>query len=195
MMQKLRQKTAGMRPGGWAKRLRCRLPALKMTRGAAALLWQAAAVLAGLLAGGGAVFGTLHPFGLALVLGAGRQTMFAAAAGAAAGSLLLLEPVAAMRYIGAVAAGLAGRCLGRKKFWPGAAAGCGCLLAVQLMLSLSGLGGVSDALAALGEAALAAALGRLLAGRDAAGRGGALLTALGCGVACLQRFGDRKSVV
>lgn len=193
MMQKLRQKTAG--GAGWPKALqktlKNRLPALKVGSRAAALLWQGAAVLAGLLAGGGAVFGALHPFGLALVLGAGRQTMFAAAAGAAAGSLLLLDAAASARYLGAIAAALAGRWIGRERFWPGAAAGCGCLLAVQLMLSMAGLGSTADALNTLGEAALAAALGAALGAgaRGPAGRKGALLAALGCAVACLQRFG------
>lgn len=156
---------------------------------AAALLWQAAAALAGALAAGGAVFGSLHPFGLALVLAAGRPTVLAAAAGAAAGCLVLLEPVAAARYLGAVVAAAAGRVLGKARFWPGAAAGCGCLLTVQLLLSLAGFGSISDSLAALGECALALALGWAMAGQGAAGRKGALLAALGCGVASLQRFG------
>lgn len=178
MLQKLRQGLPGVHLPRWDGRL-------------APLGWQAAGFLAGVLAGGGSLFGSLHPFGLALVLGLQPSLMFAAAAGAVAGHLLLLAPTVALRYLGAVAAALAGRWLAKNKFWPGAAAGCGCLLLVQLLLSLSGLAGLADALAALGDAAFAVTLGGALRQRQAGRAGLQLATVAGLmmAVAALQRFG------
>ena len=71
-------------------------------------LRQGGAVLAGFLLAGGPVL-ELYPLGLAYTLGVPERWMYLGAAGAAFGSLLTLEPVAALRTVGAVAAALAGR--------------------------------------------------------------------------------------
>ena len=63
------------------------------------------------------------------------------------------------RYLAAVAAALAGRWLFKEKFAPGAVGGCGTLLAVQLMLSVSGLSTPAAAMGTLGDALLAAGTG------------------------------------
>ena len=176
------------------QKLRSRLPELHLPRWDGRLSpagWQVISFFAGVLAGGGSLFGVLHPFGLALVLGLQPQLVFSAAAGTALGHLWLLEPVTAMRYLGAVAAALGGRWLGSRRFWPGAVAGCSCLLLVQLLLSLSGLSSLSDALAALGDAALAVVLGLAVRQRQAGSTGVQLASVVGLmmGVASLQRFG------
>lgn len=135
-------------------------------------LRQGGAVLAGFLLAGGPVL-ELYPLGLAYTLGVPERWMYLGAAGAAFGSLLTLEPVAALRTVGAVAAALAGRAICRRSRWAGFAAGCGCLLLVQGMLALSGLSTLAGTLAALGEAALALLFGLALSragqGRPQAG--------------------------
>lgn len=142
--------------------------------GAMPLVWQAAAGCGGFVLAGGTVFGALHPFGLALVLGAQGNTLYMAAAGAAMGSFLLLPQLTAVRYLGALAAALAGRLLARGKggFWPAALGGSATLLLVQLMLSMAGAAGPVDALAALGDVVLSVGFGfamRCAKGRTAAG--------------------------
>ena len=124
-------------------------------------LRQGGAALAGFLLAGGPVL-ELYPLGLAYTLGIPERWMYLGAAGAAFGSLLTLEPVAALRTVGAVAAALAGRVLFRRSRWAGFAAGCGCLLVVQGMLAFSGLSSLADTLAALGEAMLALLFGLAL---------------------------------
>lgn len=157
----------------------------------APLGWQVLSFGAGVLAGGGTLFGMLHPFGLALVLGLQRSMVYAAAGGAAVGYLVLCEPTAALRYLGAVAAALAGRWIGKNRFWPAAVTGCGSLWLVQLLLSMAGIATLPEALAAIGDAAVAVALGLALRQRQA-GRDGVQLAALAglvMAVASLQRFG------
>lgn len=157
----------------------------------APLGWQLLSFGAGVLAGGGTLFGMLHPFGLALVLGLQRSMVYTAAAGAAMGYLVLCPPTVALRYLGAVAAALVGRLMGKNRFWPAAIAGCGSLWLVQLLLSLTGMATLPEALAALGDAAFAVALGFALRQRQA-GRDGvqlATLAGLAMAVASLQRFG------
>ena len=123
------------------------------------VLWQLAAGGSGFALAAGGVFGGLHPFGLALVLGAGQSWLQSAAAGAALGYLALLDPVDSLRWLAALASALAGRWLFRTVFWPAAAAGCGTLLLVQLMLSMAGLSTPAAAFATLGAALLAGAAG------------------------------------
>ena len=106
---------------------------------AAPALWQLAAGLGGFALAAGGVFGGLHPFGLALVLGAGQNWAASAGAGAALGYLALLDPVDGLRWLAAVASALAGRWLFPKNPWPAFVAGSGALLLVRLMLSLAGL--------------------------------------------------------
>ena len=122
-------------------------------------LWQLAAGAGGFVLAAGGVFGGLHPFGLAFVLGAGQSFAAAGAAGAAVGYLALLPLTEGLRYLAAVAAALAGRWLFKEKFAPGAVGGCGTLLAVQLMLSVSGLSTPAAAMGTLGDALLAAGTG------------------------------------
>lgn len=59
----------------------------------------------------------------------------------------------------AAAVVLAGKALFRGQFWPAAAGGCATLLAVQMMLAVSGLAGPAQSVAAVGDATLAAAWG------------------------------------
>ncbi len=125
-------------------------------------LWQIAAAASGFALAGGSVFGGLYPLGLGLVIGAASPWVLSCGAGAALGYLLLLPTTDGLRYIAAVMAALAGRGLFRRSVYPGAAGGCTVLLAVQLMLSLSGLSSVAQAVAALGEALLSAGFGVLL---------------------------------
>lgn len=127
------------------------------------VLWQMAAGIGGFSLAAGGVFGGLHPFGLSLVLGVGQSWVQSAAAGAALGYLALLDPVDSLRWLAALASALAGRWLFRTTFWPAAAAGCGTLLLVQLMLSMAGLSTPASAFATLGAAVLAAAGGFALA--------------------------------
>ena len=157
----------------------------------APLGWQALAFAGGALAAGGSLLGRMHPFGLALVLGVQTSMALSAGAGAAVGSLLLLDPASSLRYLAALAAALAGRWLGRHRFWPAAAAGCGSLWLVQLLLSLAGLATLPEALSALGEGAAAVLFGLALRQRQAGQRGVQLasLAALMMAGACLQRFG------
>ena len=155
------------------------LEQLRKQAGDKAALWalglQAGAALMGFMLAGGRVFGGLSPFGLALVMGLDRTLVPAAGLGALVGSLIWLPPVDALRCIGALAAALGGRLLVPKKRWAGMAAGAGCLLAVQLILILCGLGSLPEACVALGEAALSAGLGALLLRRES----GAALLAVG----------------
>ena len=143
-----------------------------------------------MLAAGG-VFGGLHPFGLAFVLGAGQSFAAAGAAGAAVGYLALLPLTEGLRYLAAVAAALAGRWL----FWKvraGRGGGCGTLLAVQLMLSVSGLSTPAAAMGTLGDALLAAGMGWALrqSGRERALAAGPLSgTAFLLGLAALPALG------
>lgn len=127
------------------------------------VLWQMAAGIGGFSLAAGGVFGGLHPFGLSLVLGVGQSWVQSATAGAALGYLALLDPVDSLRWLAALASALAGRWLFRTTFWPAAAAGCGTLLLVQLMLSMAGLSTPAAAFATLGSAVLAAAGGFALA--------------------------------
>ncbi|MBQ5754154.1 MAG: hypothetical protein IIV90_00645, partial [Oscillospiraceae bacterium] len=143
-------------------------------RRALPLLRQGAAALAGAALAGGEVFG-LYPLGLAFVLGVPGKFLFAGAAGAAAGSLVFLPPTAALRMVGAVAAGFAGRALAPKSRWGGAAAGAACLLLVEGLLLAGGLSSLGQGLAAAGEAALALTVGLGLAWGGAAPARGALL--------------------
>lgn len=144
--------------------------------GAGPSLWQLTAGVGGFVLAAGGVFGGLHPFGLALVLGVGGDYFASAAAGAALGYLALLPLTQGLRYLAAVAAALAGRWLFKDKFTPGAVGGCGTLLAVQLMLSVSGLSGLGAAVGTLGDALLAAGCGYALrqAGRSRAFSAGPL---------------------
>ena len=165
------------------------LEQLRKQAGDKAALWalglQAGAALMGFVLAGGRVFGGLSPFGLALVMGLDRALVPAAGLGALMGSLIWLPPVDALRCTGALAAALGGRLLVPKKRWAGMAAGAGCLLAVQLVLILCGLGSLPEACVALGEAALSAGLGALLLRRES----GAALLAVGVMLAAsLQRF-------
>ena len=165
------------------------LEQLRKQAGDKAALWalglQAGAALMGFVLAGGRVFGGLSPFGLALVMGLDRTLVPAAGLGALVGSLIWLPPVDALRCTGALAAALGGRLLVPKKRWAGMAAGAGCLLAVQLILILCGLGSLPEACVALGEAALSAGLGALLLRRES----GAALLAVGVMLAAsLQRF-------
>ena len=145
----------------------------RLAAGRGAGLWAAAlqlgAGLAGFVLAGGQVLGGMCPFGLALVMGLEAGLAPAAALGAMLGSLLRLEPLAALRCTGALAAALGGRLLARQKPWAGMVCGCGCLLLVQLMLTANGLGGLAGACTALGEAALSAGLARLLQQRQGEG--------------------------
>ena len=120
-------------------------------------LQQGLAGLMGFVMAGGRLL-ELYPLGLGFVLGVPERWLFSAAAGACFGSLLL-EPMAALRTVGAIAAALAGRCLDRNSRWTGIGAGCGCLLLVQLLLALSGLATWSQNLAAAGEALMAGVFG------------------------------------
>ena len=128
---------------------------------ASALLWQAAAAGAGVLAGAGQVYGGAAPFGLALVLGCQPGYILACAAGALAGGLLFQSMDLCVRLAGAVAAAVAGRRLWPGKFLPAASLGCGTLLAEELLsLVLAGGGAtLSQTSAVLGTAVLAALLG------------------------------------
>ena len=129
---------------------------------AAPALWQLAAGLGGFALAAGGVFGGLHPFGLALVLGAGQNWAASAGAGAALGYLALLDPVDGLRWLAAVASALAGRWLFPKNPWPAFVAGSGALLLVRLMLSLAGLSTPAASFATMGEALLAAGAGWML---------------------------------
>ena len=122
-------------------------------------LQQLASGALGALMAAGSVFGGLHPFGLALLMGVGSARLWAAGAGVLAGYLLLLPLADGLRYLAAAAVVLAGRAMFREQFWPAAAGGCGTLLAVQLMLAVSGLAGPPQSVAAVGDAALSAAWG------------------------------------
>ena len=136
------------------------LEQLRKQAGDKAALWalglQAGTALLGFVLAGGQVFGGLSPFGLALVMGLDRTLVPAAGMGALVGSLVRLPPVDALRCTGALAAALGGRFLVPQKRWVGMAAGAGCLLMVQLILILCGLGSLPEACIALGEAALSA---------------------------------------
>ncbi len=125
-------------------------------------LWQLAAAAEGVLLSAASVFGGLRPLGLGLVFGIGAPYALTGAAGAALGYLLLAPAGDSLRYIAAVAAALAGRGLFKKSFLPSAAGGCGVLLIVQLMLSVSGLSTPAQAMGSLGEAILALGFGWLL---------------------------------
>lgn len=125
-------------------------------------LWQFAVAAEGFLLAAAGVFGGLRPLGLGLVFGIGAPYALTGAAGAALGYFLLVPTGDSLRYIAAVAAALAGRGLFKKMFFPGAAGGCGVLLMVQLMLSLSGLSNPAEALGTLGEAILAVGFGWLV---------------------------------
>ena len=165
------------------------LEQLRKQAGDKAALWalglQAGTALLGFVLAGGQVFGGLSPFGLALVMGLDRTLVPAAGLGALVGSLVRLPPVDALRCTGALAAALGGRLLVPQKRWVGMAAGAGCLLMVQLILILYGLGSLPEACIALGEAALSAGLGALLLRRES----GAALLAIGMMLAAsLQRF-------
>jgi len=146
------------------------LEQLRKQAGDKAALWalglQAGTALLGFVLAGGQVFGGLSPFGLALVMGLDRTLVPAAGLGALVGSLVRLPPVDALRCTGALAAALGGRLLVPQKRWVGMAAGAGCLLMVQLILILCGLGSLPEACIALGEAALSAGLGALLLRRE-----------------------------
>ena len=165
------------------------LEQLRKHAGDKAALWalglQAGTALLGFVLAGGQVFGGLSPFGLALVMGLDRTLVPAAGLGSLVGSLVRLTPVDALRCTGALAAALGGRLLVPQKRWAGMAAGAGCLLMVQLILILCGLGSLPETCIALGEAALSAGLGALLLRRES----GAALLAIGMMLAAsLQRF-------
>ena len=179
MLQKLREKLPRPTLPRWDGQL-------------APLGWLAAAFGCGVLFGGAELFGALHPLGLALVYGVQHGLVCGAAAGAMLGYLLLLPTVEALRYLGAVAAALAGRLLMKQRFWPAAVAGTGCLLLVQLMLSVSGAGSLADALGALGDAALALAAGAALDQRRKGSSGVRMagLSGLMMLTAALQRFAN-----
>ena len=122
-------------------------------------LQQLGAGALGALMAAGSVFGGLHPFGMALLMGAGPARLWAAGAGVLAGYLAFLPLADGLRYLAAAAVVLAGKALFRGQFWPAAAGGCATLLAVQMLLAVSGLAGPAQAVAAVGDATLAAAWG------------------------------------
>ena len=122
-------------------------------------LQQLGAGALGALMAAGSVFGGLHPFGMALLMGAGPARLWAAGAGVLAGYLAFLPLADGLRYLAAAAVVLAGKALFRGQFWPAAAGGCATLLAVQMMLAVSGLAGPAQSVAAVGDATLAAAWG------------------------------------
>ena len=122
-------------------------------------LQQLGAGALGALMAAGSVFGGLHPFGMALLMGAGPARLWAAGAGVLAGYLAFLPLADGLRYLAAAAVVLAGKALFRGQFWPAAAGGCATLLAVQMMLAVSGLAGPAQSVAAVGGATLAAAWG------------------------------------
>ena len=138
-------------------------PALPRSR--SALLWQAAAALAGGVLAAGQVYGGAAPFGLALVMGCAPGYLLPAAVGAALGSLLALPMDLALKLMGAILAAamarLAGRQLRREETRLAVGAGSGALLLEQGIVGLgSGLAVSPGSNAAvLGTAVLAAGLG------------------------------------
>lgn len=134
----------------------------KWLEDAAPNLWQVAAAGGGILLSTSGVLGGLYPFGLAFLLGIGTEYIFAAAAGVAVGYLAFLPITQSLQYLAAVAAALAGRCLFKNKFVPGAASAASTMLLVQSMLAISGLATAAETFGALGNALLSVGAGFLL---------------------------------
>ena len=108
-------------------------------------VWQLGTAGIGFVLAAGNVFGCIHPFGMALVMGAGPNYLLSTTAGAMLGYFAFLPMVESLRYLAAIAVVLAGRMMFRDQFLPGAAAGCGTLIVVQLMLFTSGISGIPEA--------------------------------------------------
>lgn len=126
------------------------------------LVWQLGTSGIGFVLAAGSVFGGLHPFGMALVMGAGSGSLFSTAAGAMLGYFVFLPLSESLRYLAAIAVILAGRIMFREQFLPGAVGGCGTLIVVQLMLSMGGLSSVPQAFATVGVSVLAVSVGYAL---------------------------------
>ncbi|MDD6320281.1 MAG: SpoIIE family protein phosphatase [Oscillospiraceae bacterium] len=156
----------------------------------AAVLWQLAALAAGMLLSAGRIYGGACPFGLALLIGCPISRLPAAALGCLAGSLAFQPLDTALKLTGACVAALTGRQvtakLGKDDLVPGAAIGCGTLLLEQALVSLAGGVDAADNAAILCTALLAAGFGaaiRALPGESFR----AVCLWLGMGTACLQR--------
>lgn len=166
--------------------LHLRLPALPAGAHSAALLWQGAAALAGLVLGAGQIYGGAAPFGLAMVLGCPVSYMFSAAAGAALGGLLFQPGLLALQLIGALAAALAARRLLKGRWQPTLAA-CGVLLAEHLAAGFGAAVTAQQNVAVLGTAVLAAGFGAAVAALPPQKPRGACLW-LAMLAACVQRL-------
>lgn len=125
-------------------------------------VWQLGTAGIGFVLAAGNVFGGIHPFGMALVMGAGPNYLLSTTAGAMLGYFAFLPMVESLRYLAAIAVVLAGRMMFRDQFLPGAAAGCGTLIVVQLMLFTSGISGIPEAFSTLGACSLATGIGYAL---------------------------------
>lgn len=117
-----------------------------------------AALAAGMLFSAASLPGGITPLGLALTIGISPGMAPAAGLGALAGSLMFSELFTGLRMAGAIGAAVLAR--GLAKGWqPGTAAGCGTLLLIECMLSVSGSAAPADWLWTLGTALCAGALG------------------------------------
>lgn len=154
----------------------------------AALLWQGAALVGGVLLGAGRVYGGAAPFGLALVIGCPPAYCLAAAVGTLAAGVVLQPALLGIKVgVAAVAAATVRRLIdGRPR--AGALAGCLTLAAAQLVqiLLLGGLINFSQTAAVGCTALLAAGLGWAFASFPVREPRGVCLW-LAVGAACLQR--------
>ena len=121
--------------------------------------WQLGQGGFGLLLTAGRVFGGMHPFGIAWLLGVNDSSLWSVGAGVVAGYVLCLPLSEGLGYLAAAAVTVAARALFPRQFTPAAISSAATLLAVQVLLAAAGITSLPQVLGAVCDVALACGAG------------------------------------